>query len=321
VVELLIPHFLQLQPEWPLLITNLAISLCAERDETLDKPVELVVQWSWMDTLCHIVELCRSITHAEQANPSDISLFVRIAIQHEGSAMNCGLLFRVCDLILNSLPLFCDGTSLVPDILINEFSKAFARFGAAFYLHKVPDDTTVYHQLILLQHAETVACLEDPLQLAFEGFGCASVLRHCCAPECHETFATAGRTFARCAGCGVLRCCSRPCHWQTRAWKHATLPHKEVCTKLRVLRERTCLPWGMIILGSLATDHGMTLVIDAVLGAQAALILLADVLNPGRASGKVDPRCHRDGTVYGAGSMFTTRTCGGKWPSADCAVK
>ncbi|KAH9923274.1 uncharacterized protein B0H18DRAFT_861542, partial [Fomitopsis serialis] len=65
-------------------------------------------------------------------------------------------------------------------------------------------------------------------------------LRHCCAPECKETFATAGRPFPRCAGCGILCYCSREC--QKSAWKHAKAPHKEVCPKLRVLHERTNLP-------------------------------------------------------------------------------
>ncbi|KAH9918007.1 uncharacterized protein B0H18DRAFT_1032804 [Fomitopsis serialis] len=232
------PHLLQFQPEWPLLITNLALRLCTERNETLGKPVELGVELNWMYALLHIVELCRNITYA--ANPSDIALFVRIAIRFEGSDNGtCGLLF-LCDLMLNRLPLFREGTVLFPDILITELSKGFARFGAAFYLHKPTDDTRVYHQSILLQHAEMEACLEDPLQRAFECFGWASMVRHCSLPECHETFATASRTFARCAGCGVLRYCSRPC--QIRAWKHATHPHKGVCTKLRVLRERTHLP-------------------------------------------------------------------------------
>ncbi|KAH9919934.1 uncharacterized protein B0H18DRAFT_1026273, partial [Fomitopsis serialis] len=235
------PHLLQFQPEWPWLITNLAIRLCVERDETLGQPVELDVQVNWMYTLLHISELCRNITHAEQADPSDISLFVRIAVRHEGSDVHCGLLI-VCDLILRYLPLFREGTNTIifSDLFINKVSDLFARLGTAFYFHKRPDDATVYHESILLQYAATLACLDDPLQRAFEAFAWASTVRHCCAPECYETFVTAGRTFARCAGCGVLRYCSRPC--QKRAWKHATLPHKGVCTKLRVLRERARLP-------------------------------------------------------------------------------
>ncbi|KAH9917805.1 uncharacterized protein B0H18DRAFT_817725, partial [Fomitopsis serialis] len=65
-------------------------------------------------------------------------------------------------------------------------------------------------------------------------------LRHCCAPECNETFATAGGPFSRCAGCGVLCYCSRDC--LKNAWRHAKAPHKDICPKLRVLHERTNLP-------------------------------------------------------------------------------
>ncbi|KAH9918019.1 uncharacterized protein B0H18DRAFT_1123290 [Fomitopsis serialis] len=101
-------------------------------------------------------------------------------------------------------------------------------------------DKAAYHPGILHQHAVMLTSIEDPLSSAFDGFGWASRARHCCAPECGETFATAGRAFARCSGCSVLRYCSRPC--QSRAWKHATVPHKDVCMKLRVLRERTHLP-------------------------------------------------------------------------------
>ncbi|KZT72287.1 hypothetical protein DAEQUDRAFT_652597, partial [Daedalea quercina L-15889] len=77
-------------------------------------------------------------------------------------------------------------------------------------------------------------------QHVFEGLRWAAELRHCCAPECMETFATKGRKFSQCAGCGVLRYCSKDC--QKSVWKHTMAPHKDICSKLRTLRERTNIP-------------------------------------------------------------------------------
>ncbi|KAH9914708.1 uncharacterized protein B0H18DRAFT_123831 [Fomitopsis serialis] len=149
-----------------------------------------------------------------------------------------GLLF-VCDHILNYLMLFREGTTLFDDEHFDRLAVFFSRFGAMFYSHKSPDDTTVYHPSILLSYAKLADSFDDPIENIWQGFAWLSKLRRCCAPECPETFASFQRTFPRCAGCGVPRYCSRNC--QKRAWKHITFPHKDVCAKLRTLRERTNL--------------------------------------------------------------------------------
>ncbi|KAH9914150.1 uncharacterized protein B0H18DRAFT_1125815 [Fomitopsis serialis] len=240
-----LPPLLRFQPSWPFGITGLASGLCEARRETLGKPVDIETEISWLETLEQILEFYRVITHVGVRDSADVVLLVRLRLQvkSEGSDevrdWHCGLLF-ICNLILRSLPLFRDGTTWFSDEHISRLERSFTGFGAVLYQYKSPEDNTAFHPAILQSFAEATALSADPLQQALEGFYLATMARHCCAPECRETFATAKRTFSRCAGCGVLRYCSREC--QRSAWKHATFPHKNVCTKLRVLRERTNLP-------------------------------------------------------------------------------
>ncbi|KAI0729118.1 hypothetical protein C8Q72DRAFT_778542 [Fomitopsis betulina] len=97
-----------------------------------------------------------------------------------------------------------------------------------------------YHPAVLREWEEAEAANANPVQFAFESLLLASGLRHCVAPGYDETFASAQRSFTRCAGCSVMRYCSRECH--KKAWKHTKFTHKVICTKLRVLRKRTRLP-------------------------------------------------------------------------------
>ncbi|KAH9919929.1 uncharacterized protein B0H18DRAFT_1213604 [Fomitopsis serialis] len=242
----MIPHLLQFLPDMPLRVTGLTTSLCQERMATLGAPVDFEVERSWACTFLVLMDFCRTIMNLGEWNPADISLFVRVAAPYKGSMKSLGLLF-VCDTILNHLPPFREGTTLFDDKPFGELAVFFARFGAMFYSHRPPDDTTVYHEAILHLHAQLTDSFSDPVQVAWEGFAWLSTIRRCCAPGCPKTFASAQRTFARCAGCGVPRYCSREC--QKHAWKDAAFPHKDVCAKLRAFKERTNL--GM-------KDHALT---------------------------------------------------------------
>ncbi|TFY56390.1 hypothetical protein EVJ58_g7677 [Rhodofomes roseus] len=239
-----IAHLLQFLPEFPIRITGLSNALCQECEATRGTTVDFGVERSWMCTLVIIVDFCRTLLTLGETTSTDISLFVRVAAPYKGTNRSIGLLF-VCDTILNHLPLIRESTTLFTEFYFNEFAMTFARFGAIFYSYNSPEDTTVYHDAILLLHEELADDYEDSSKAAWEGFVWISAIRRCCAPECPETFVTAQRTFARCAGCGVPRYCSREC--QKLAWKHAVFPHKDVCTKLRVLKERTNLPKDRVL--------------------------------------------------------------------------
>ncbi|TFY57637.1 hypothetical protein EVJ58_g6904 [Rhodofomes roseus] len=258
----IIPYLLQLDPEWPMKISHLAMGLLVERRRTLGRPVDIGTQLSWMETLILLMECCGRLADGGIVNATDIAMFVRVVWPRgpEGGCQCCGILF-VCDALIKELPLFLDGTSLsiftAEDI--TRFIQLFACYGATFYAHKPSTDTTDYCREIvdtynLMQAASRFA---DPFVAAFNGLIWAITMRRCAAPECRETFATAGRSFARCAGCGVMRYCSREC--QTRAWKHATFSHKAVCAKMRVLSDRTRLP----SVSAVAADRGRQSFIDA----------------------------------------------------------
>ncbi|KZT67558.1 hypothetical protein DAEQUDRAFT_812781 [Daedalea quercina L-15889] len=237
----IIPHLIETDPHWPFRVTGLALSLLQERKKTLGRPISVTTQFSWWSILMLLMELCGNISNTELGTEyEDMLVFTRmLARDHRNNIRGCGLLF-VCDAILRDLSLFLDGTTLFDKDMIFHLSIGFASTGAVFYAVKPDEDITVYHPSIVKLHATEVAQVGDPLHIAFQGFIWTASARRCCTPECQETFATASRVFARCAGCGVLRYCSREC--QVRSWKHAELPHKAVCTKLRVLKERTKLP-------------------------------------------------------------------------------
>jgi hypothetical protein len=52
---------------------------------------------------------------------------------------------------------------------------------------------------------------------------------HCSAPGCRRMYANCGR-LGFCSGCKILRYCSLGC--QKTAWKHTSVPHKELCKAL-----------------------------------------------------------------------------------------
>jgi len=126
------------------------------------------------------------------------------------------------------------------DEVIERFTLQSKCFATMLYNHRPDNDGMNYDPEILRLRADTDSAIADPVQFAFDGFCWAAQLRHSCAPECNGTFAAAGRSFPRCAGCGILCYCSREC--QRSAWRHVKAPHKDVCPKLRVLHERTNLP-------------------------------------------------------------------------------
>ncbi|TFY56389.1 hypothetical protein EVJ58_g7676 [Rhodofomes roseus] len=237
--RVIIPPLLQALPEFPLRISGLANALCRERVATRGALIDFDVELSWACTLVIIMDFCRTLMALGQWNPTDIALFVRVSAPYQGTKMSIGLLWA-CHNILNHLPLFQEGTTYFTDYYFNELVMTFARYGAAFYPHRLPEDTTAYHDAILVVHKDVTEKFEDPLTAVWEGLVWMSMIRRCCAPECPETFVTAQRTFARCAGCGIPRYCSREC--QKLAWKHGTFPHKDVCAKLRMLRDRKNLP-------------------------------------------------------------------------------
>ncbi|KAH9918017.1 uncharacterized protein B0H18DRAFT_1032890, partial [Fomitopsis serialis] len=232
------PHLLHYLPEMPIKVTGLITGVCHERKATLGAPVAFEVERSWACTLLIVMDFCRTIMDLGEWNPAEIELFVRVAAPYKGSMKSLGLLF-MCDTILKHLALFREGTTLFPEDQFTDLAVFFARFGAMFYPHRSPDDTTVFHKSILYLRAKVTDSSSDPVESVWQGLSWLSKIRRCCAPGCLETFASAQRTFARCAGCGVPRYCSREC--QKRAWKHTTFPHKDVCAKLRAFRERTDL--------------------------------------------------------------------------------
>ncbi|KAH9835657.1 uncharacterized protein C8Q71DRAFT_89855 [Rhodofomes roseus] len=236
-------HILQFEPDWALRISALVCYVLKERNETLGRPVRMDMETGWLHTITLILMFCSKINEEGERNPRDVAHFVtwNMSGEKNGSTIlvNCGLLL-VCTVIRQEIQSFRNGTILFTNEIIERFSIQSACFAARLYCYRPQDDGLEYHPDILRMRAKTDAFLADPLRTAFEGFCWAARLRHCCAPECNETFATAGRPFSRCAGCGVLRYCSREC--QKSAWRNTRTPHKDVCPKLRVVRERTKLP-------------------------------------------------------------------------------
>lgn len=64
----------------------------------------------------------------------------------------------------------------------------------------------------------------------------------CCAPDCTETWSSADRKFRFCTGCGRASYCSNKC--QKSAWKHADLPHKQVCRLLSSMVKAEIIPFN-----------------------------------------------------------------------------
>lgn len=104
----------------------------------------------------------------------------------------------------------------------------------------IPFDSTKYHPIIVSNSLQRMAQEEDPLVMVFQAFLRLAGDQRCYAPGCPNTFASAGRKFNNCAGCKRTPYCSKQC--QTRAWKHATVPHKSICKKLGSLADLTSLP-------------------------------------------------------------------------------
>ena len=104
----------------------------------------------------------------------------------------------------------------------------------------MPFDSTKYHPLIVGSSLQRMMQEENPLSMSYEVFLRFANHQRCYAPACPETFASAGRKFSNCAGCKRVPYCGKKC--QAQAWKYATVPHKNICKKLRSLAEITSLP-------------------------------------------------------------------------------
>ncbi|EPT03311.1 hypothetical protein FOMPIDRAFT_89044 [Fomitopsis schrenkii] len=144
------------------------------------------------------------------------------------------------------LPTLRHNLRIFTDERIAELHRTFVRVGITFNEYKSPLLRENAHPAITQAKEDMLSLPDDPIQSALGSFLLVARAQYCFSPECQQTFVDAGRPFARCAGCEVLRYCSREC--QRQAWKHPTLPHKSVCAKLRALRGRAGLMrdqnWG-----------------------------------------------------------------------------
>jgi hypothetical protein len=95
----------------------------------------------------------------------------------------------------------------------------------------LPFDSTKYHPLIVGSSLQRMTEEEDPFAVSHEAFIRFANDHRCYAPACSETFASAGRKFGHCTGCGRIPHCSKACLAQV--WKYATVPHKSICKKFR----------------------------------------------------------------------------------------
>lgn len=102
------------------------------------------------------------------------------------------------------------------------------------------------HPIRLCDYQGTLHDFEHT-SVAFEGLTRAVGVRHCCAPRCRGTFATAQRMFSRCAGCGVM---SLP-------EMHKGHPFKCSCAVLRMLTEKAKPPNILDVLPCLARQRFM----------------------------------------------------------------
>jgi hypothetical protein len=87
----------------------------------------------------------------------------------------------------------------------------------------------------------------------------------CWSPDCLKTWAGVGRLFQICTGCKMAGYCSRTC--QRSAWRHAKVPHRDVCSALwtlRVLYIRAQQPEAPVYIDGLRKRMGVDTA-DAVL--------------------------------------------------------
>lgn len=240
---LVLRFILVTEPEWPLRISVLGIGVISERSDTRGHPVRLEMETSWRHTIGVILLFAQTVAGEGHRYPHDVGQFsCRIVRTWEQDGItrqgNGGLLY-VCNMLLENLPSFREGTTLFTEVLMTRLTLLASANAAILYCYRMAkeEELSPYHPEILRLRTEVNAMMEDPTYFAFGWYCYASELRHCCAPGCNETFTTLGRPFARCTGCRVVRYCSRDC--QKRGWRDTRAPHKDVCAKLRMLRERT----------------------------------------------------------------------------------
>ncbi|EPS96660.1 hypothetical protein FOMPIDRAFT_1053028 [Fomitopsis schrenkii] len=251
----IVPHLLNYGSETPCAMYHLARvierAVTAADGKIVDRRTEL----SWLGTIWVLLEFCQITTRIDVRDPTGLFILIRkwppkddattsVSQEPQAEAAEPPQVFSyalaACSIALQFLPRLPKVTNLFTEEFVDSIAQVFSSSGAVYLAYRLPEDKNMYHQDILDRYMRSVALVLDPRMAAFECFHWAFKVRHCCAPECQETFGSAKRQFAQCAGCGVLRYCSREC--QRTAWKYDSLPHKDVCTKLRVLRERTGLP-------------------------------------------------------------------------------
>ncbi|TFY57639.1 hypothetical protein EVJ58_g6906 [Rhodofomes roseus] len=231
---------LTLHPDWTSRVVDIAESLIDERTAMVGKSVDAGTEESWKDTFMLLVECAGDFSDTRYLDEGELNLLARVetVADADEEPKESRSLLSVCDRLLRHLPCFLDGSNVFTQGDMASFTQVLTIHGAAFYAHRLPHECLAVCPQILdyYNQERNTASAADPSTLAFHSIDWASTMRCCSAPECHETFVTVGRRLARCAGCGLLRFCSRAC--QKKAWKHAKLPHKAVCKKLRVLLER-----------------------------------------------------------------------------------
>lgn len=249
-----VPYFLNYRGDCSCAMLSLARQIWEEVAAAEGTVVDRSTELSWFFTIGVLAQFCIYTTSIDLRDPIGLFMLIRQRYPEEDEAESSESTSQeaaeapwvfshalvTCSVILHALPLLPKITKTLLENVVDAMTHIFSSAGAVFYAYRHPKDNNVYHREIVLKHMTSVVLATDPTKAAFDCIHWVLRARHCCAPECQETFGAAKRQFAQCSGCGLLRYCSREC--QRTAWKYESLPHKDVCTKLRVLRERTGLP-------------------------------------------------------------------------------
>ncbi|KAJ7672591.1 hypothetical protein DFH06DRAFT_1176882 [Mycena polygramma] len=112
--------------------------------------------------------------------------------------------------------------------------NVFVPLASTLHCHlELPFDPKEYPPIVLANSLSLLKTQNEPSVIAFQAFYQLACHERCCAPGCRETFASQGRKFSLCSGCSRVPFCSKQC--LTTAWKHPTIPHKDVCKKIKVV--------------------------------------------------------------------------------------
>ncbi|KAJ7595319.1 hypothetical protein C8J56DRAFT_1115063 [Mycena floridula] len=122
----------------------------------------------------------------------------------------------------------------LPDFKLTIRMEELRGLGHALF-RLLPDPPfTINPKLLTLAKGIHTGCIEhgDRYKVVNEDLIHFLIHPHCAHSECGETTekATTNSSFGLCAGCKIMRYCSKDC--QKAAWKDSKLPHGEICKDL-----------------------------------------------------------------------------------------